>query len=68
MNRRTLEEVNMLATEWNMEGALRVREEEGEQRGEQRKATEVLKLFDAGYSMDEVRERLKAGVTHSNNN
>jgi hypothetical protein len=30
------EEVNMLATEWNMEDALRVREEEGEQRGEQR--------------------------------
>ncbi|MDR1148975.1 MAG: hypothetical protein LBK66_10125 [Spirochaetaceae bacterium] len=65
------EEENMLATEWNMEDALRVREEEGEQRGrkegersgEQRKAAEILKLFDAGYSMDEVRERLKAGGT-----
>ncbi|MDR1257411.1 MAG: hypothetical protein LBJ86_06660 [Spirochaetaceae bacterium] len=30
------EEVNMLATEWNMEDALRVREEEGIQRGIQR--------------------------------
>jgi hypothetical protein len=58
------EEVNMLATEWNMEDALRVREEEGIQRGrregEQRKATEILKLFDAGYSAEEIRERLKA--------
>jgi hypothetical protein len=58
----------MLATEWNMEDALRVREEEGEQRGEQRKAAEILKLFDAGYSVEEVRERFKAGVTRSNNN
>jgi predicted transposase/invertase (TIGR01784 family) len=27
------EEVNMLATEWKLEDALRIREEEGEQRG-----------------------------------
>jgi hypothetical protein len=65
------EEVNMLATEWKLEDALRIREEEGEQRGrregikqgEQQKATEILKLFDAGYSAKEVRERLKAGGT-----
>ncbi|MDR1148125.1 MAG: hypothetical protein LBK66_05785 [Spirochaetaceae bacterium] len=69
------EEVNMLATEWNMEDALRVREEEslqrgiqigeqrGEQIGEQRKAAEILKLFDTGYSAKEIRERLKAGGT-----
>jgi hypothetical protein len=54
----------MLATEWNMEDALRVREEEGEQR----KAAEILKLFDTGYSAEQVRERLKAGGTRSNNN
>jgi hypothetical protein len=59
------EEVNMLASEWKLEDALRVREEEGiqkgRQEGEQRKAAEILKLFDAGYSAEDIRERLKAG-------
>jgi flagellar biosynthesis/type III secretory pathway protein FliH len=81
----------MLATEWNLEDALRVREEEGIQRGrqegiqigeqrgkqrgmqigersgEQQKAAEILKLFDTGYSMEEIRERLKADGTRSSN-
>ncbi|MDR1148796.1 MAG: hypothetical protein LBK66_09215 [Spirochaetaceae bacterium] len=50
------EEVNMLATEWKLEDAPRVREEEGEQRGIQKGREEILKLFDAGYSAEEVRE------------
>jgi flagellar biosynthesis/type III secretory pathway protein FliH len=69
----------MLATEWNMEDALRVREEEGIQRGrlegiqigrkdgiqqgEQQKSAEILRLFDSGYSAEEIRGRLKAGGT-----
>jgi hypothetical protein len=65
----------MLATEWKLEDALRVREEEslqrgiqigrqeGEQIGRKEGELEVLKLFDAGYSAKEVRERLKAGGT-----
>jgi ATP/maltotriose-dependent transcriptional regulator MalT len=62
----------MLATEWNLEDALRVREEEGERRGEQRgrqeKEREILKLFDTGYSAEEIRERLKASGTRFNHN
>jgi hypothetical protein len=65
----------MVAAEWNMEDALRVREEEGLQRGlqigersgEQRKTAEILKLFDTGYSAEEIRERLKADGTRFNN-
>jgi flagellar biosynthesis/type III secretory pathway protein FliH len=61
----------MVAAEWNMEDALRVREEEGIQkgrqkglqRGRQEKEQEILKLFDAGYSAEEIRERIKASGT-----
>ncbi|MDR1148124.1 MAG: hypothetical protein LBK66_05780, partial [Spirochaetaceae bacterium] len=64
------EEVNMLATEWKLEDALRVREEEslqkGRQEGIQEGQQEILKLFDAGYSAEEIRERLKTGGTRSN--
>jgi predicted transposase YdaD len=71
----------MVAAEWNMEDALRVREEEGiqrgrtegiqigerrgEQRGRQEEKQEILKLFDTGYSAEEIRERLKADGTCS---
>jgi predicted transposase YdaD len=63
-----------------MEDALRVREEEGIQRGEQRglqrgrqegrqeKEREILKLFDTGYSAEEIRERLKASGSRFNHN
>jgi hypothetical protein len=54
------EEVNMLAAEWKLEDALRVREEEGIQKGRQEEKLEILKLFDAGYSAKEIRERLQA--------
>ncbi|AEF83243.1 Rpn family recombination-promoting nuclease/putative transposase [Leadbettera azotonutricia] len=37
------EVMNMLVTEWNWDTALRVREEEGREEGEQRKAKEVAK-------------------------
>jgi hypothetical protein len=61
------EEVNMVAAEWKLEDALRVREEEGlqigERSGEQRKTAEILKLLDTGYSAEEIRERLKADGT-----
>jgi hypothetical protein len=43
----------MLAAEWNLEDALRVREEEGIQRGRQEEKREILKLFDTGYSVEE---------------
>jgi predicted transposase YdaD len=33
---------------------------EGRQEGEQRKAAEVLKLIDAGYTPEQIKERLKA--------
>jgi hypothetical protein len=62
------EEVNMVAAEWKLEDALRVREEEGMQRGRQEEKREILKLFDTGYSAEEIREWLKAGGTRSNNN
>jgi hypothetical protein len=55
----------MLAAEWKLEDALRVREEEGIQKGiqkgRQEEKLEILKLFDAGHSAKEIRERLKAG-------
>jgi hypothetical protein len=46
----------MLASEWKLEDALRVREEEGIQKGRQEEKLEILKLFDAGYSTDDIRE------------
>jgi hypothetical protein len=49
------EEVNMLATEWNMEDALRVREEEGIQRGRQEEKLETVKnLKSLGISMEYI--------------
>jgi hypothetical protein len=35
------------------------------QQGEQRKTAEILKLFEAGHSAEEIRERLKASGTPS---
>jgi hypothetical protein len=70
------EEVNMLASEWKLEDALRIREEEGMQKGiqqgrqegmqqgRQEEKLEILKLFDAGYSTEDIRERLKSERTH----
>jgi DNA-binding NarL/FixJ family response regulator len=62
------EEVNMVAAECKLEDALRIREEEGIQRGRQEREQEILKLFDTGYSAEEIRERLKTDGTCSNNN
>jgi hypothetical protein len=54
----------MLASEWKLEDALRVREEEGIQKGRQEEKLEILKLFDAGYSTEDIRERLKSERTY----
>jgi hypothetical protein len=58
----------MLASEWKLEDALRVREEEGMQKGiqkgRQEEKLEILKLFDAGYSTEDIRERLKSERTY----
>lgn len=37
--------------------------QDGERQGRQEEKLEILKLFDAGYSAEEIRERLKAGST-----
>jgi AraC-like DNA-binding protein len=51
--RLTNEEVNMLATEWNWEDALAVREEEGLEEGIERVAENALR---EGYSIEAVQK------------
>jgi predicted transposase YdaD len=61
------EVINMLATEWKIEDALEVAKEEGLEEGiEIGKAEgkaevkmEVLSLLEQGYSIDEIKAKLK---------
>ncbi|MDR1148190.1 MAG: hypothetical protein LBK66_06110 [Spirochaetaceae bacterium] len=39
---------------------------DGEQQGEQRKTAEILKLFEAGCSAEDIKEQLKAAMLSSN--
>jgi flagellar biosynthesis/type III secretory pathway protein FliH len=41
-------------------------EKQGRKDGEQQKAAEILKLFEAGCSAEEIRERLKTAILSSN--
>jgi hypothetical protein len=58
------EEVNMLATEWNLEDALRVREEETREETreeDQKRAREtVFDIMKQAKSMDELKQMLEA--------
>jgi hypothetical protein len=40
-------------------------EQEGRKDGEQRKAAEILKLFEAGCSAEDIKERLKTAIFSS---
>jgi hypothetical protein len=54
-----LEVINMFATEWKLEEALEVVKEEGIEEGEMRVKMEVLSLMEQGYSIDEIKAKLK---------
>jgi hypothetical protein len=53
-NRLTNEEVNMLTSEWNLEDALAVREEEGKQEERDR----IMELLNRDYTVEQLREIL----------
>jgi SOS response regulatory protein OraA/RecX len=56
---------NMLLTEWNWDDAKAVWQEEareeGEKRGENKKARELLTLIEKGYSAEQLRSVLTLG-------
>jgi hypothetical protein len=41
-------------------------EQEGHKEGEQWKSAEILKLFEAGFSVEDIKDRLKAVILSSN--
>jgi len=55
------EEINMVATEWDMATALEVEREEG--RAEERQ--ELLRLLNSGYTLEAIKEKLAKPVTSS---
>jgi len=59
------EEINMLASEWDMETALEVREEEGFERGVEKERRELLALLDKGYTLEDLRRELTRTETAS---
>jgi len=57
------EVINMVLTEWKLEDALRVREQEGIEKGEIKKAIEIAKKLKAkGMPVDEIAETTKLTV------
>jgi hypothetical protein len=53
------EVLNMLLTEWNQDEYLEVACEEAREEGREEGREEILKLFEQGLSVDEIKERLK---------
>jgi len=58
------EVINMLLTDWNMEDALRVREQEGMQRGMQKGMQEILEHINRGLSLSEIKNMLSSSLAH----
>jgi len=51
--------MSMLTTEWNWDTAKEVWQDEAREEGREEGHEEILKLFEQGLSIDEVKERLK---------
>jgi len=52
----------MLNMEWDWDTALRVREEEGREKGRIEVFNECLALLDKGYTAEDLKRELKARV------
>jgi len=51
--------MSMLTTEWNWDTAKKVWQDEAREEGHEEGHEEILKLFEQGLSVDEVKERLR---------
>jgi predicted transposase YdaD len=49
----------MLTTEWNWDTAKEVWQEEAREEGREEGRGEILKLFEQGLSVEEIKERLR---------
>jgi flagellar biosynthesis/type III secretory pathway protein FliH len=49
----------MLLTEWNQDEAIEVAREEGIEEGLEQGREEILKLFERGLSIEEIKEKLQ---------
>jgi flagellar biosynthesis/type III secretory pathway protein FliH len=53
----------MLLTEWNQDEAIEVAREEGLEEGREEGHEEVLKFFEQGLSVEEIKKRLQKEST-----
>jgi len=51
--------MSFLTTEWNWDTAKEVWQDEAREEGREEGREEVLKFFEQGLSIDEIKERLK---------
>jgi len=61
----TMEEINMFANDWNLETALEVEREEGIEQGREKERQELLRLVNAGYTLEAIKEELARPVVSS---
>ena len=61
----SMEEINMLVTDWNMATALEVEREEGLEKGREEERKEILKLLNNGYTLEAIKEELERPVISS---
>ena len=59
LNEHSSEVVNMLYSEWNMDEAKEVWQEEAREEGEQKALQRFLDLLDQGFSTEEIKQRLQ---------
>jgi hypothetical protein len=51
--------MSILTAEWNWDTAKRVWQDEAREEGREDERKEILKLFEQGLSIDEIKRRLK---------
>jgi len=51
--------MSMLTTEWNWDTAKEVWQDEAREEGRKEGREEILKLFEQGLSVDEIKERIR---------